>query len=210
MKSKLAQSQGKIIRVGLMTDDMAIKQHLEFDGKAILGYVDLGTGIDDDSLPAARNACVYMAVSLNESWKLPCAYYLIDSLSASERAQVTKLCIEKFYNIGVHVESLTFDGSACNLSMARILGANLTLGDSFDPSFINPSDSNKRVHIILDVCHMMKLIRNCLAEKRIIFDSDNNQIEWRYIVQLQDLQVTEGLRLGNKLNKCHIQWFKKK
>ena len=35
----------------LMPDEMAIRKHIEWDGKQFHGYVDLGTGINDDSLP---------------------------------------------------------------------------------------------------------------------------------------------------------------
>ena len=38
------------------------------------GFVDLGTKIDDDSLPEATEALVFMAVSVNSNWKVPCGY----------------------------------------------------------------------------------------------------------------------------------------
>ncbi|CAB4015287.1 THAP domain-containing 9 [Paramuricea clavata] len=37
----------------LMLDEMSIRKHVEWDGKQFRGYVDLGTGINDDSLPEA-------------------------------------------------------------------------------------------------------------------------------------------------------------
>ena len=51
---------------------MSIRKHVEWDGQRYRGFVDLGTGInDDDSVPEAMDALVFMAVSVNSSWKVP-------------------------------------------------------------------------------------------------------------------------------------------
>ena len=57
---------------------------------------------------------------------------------------------------------------------------------------------------------MLKLVRNTLAEKEIILDKDGGKILWQYLVDLHKLQNDEGLRLGNKLKKAHIQWKQQK
>ena len=49
------QSGGNVI-CSLMLDEMSIKKHVEWNGKEFNGFVDLGTGVKDDSLPAASNA----------------------------------------------------------------------------------------------------------------------------------------------------------
>lgn len=61
----------------LMLDEMAIRQHLEFDGKTYYGGVDLGTGMDNDNLEKAKQCLVFMVVSINENWKIPIGYFLI-------------------------------------------------------------------------------------------------------------------------------------
>ena len=47
----------------LLLDEMSIRKHVQWDGKAgkYRGFVDLGTKIDDDSLPEATEALVFMA-----------------------------------------------------------------------------------------------------------------------------------------------------
>lgn len=60
----------------------------------------------DDSLPEAKNASVYELVGLNLRLKLPVGYFLIDSLTGAESAELTKQCIEKLRSIGVEVVSL--------------------------------------------------------------------------------------------------------
>lgn len=64
-----------------MMDEMAIKKHISWDGKKYRGYVDLGNDVDDDSLSVAKDALVFMAVGIKDSWKVPCGYFLIDGLS---------------------------------------------------------------------------------------------------------------------------------
>ena len=50
-KVREAKNKGKQVICSLMLDEMAIKKHISWDGKKYNGYVDLGNGIKDDSLP---------------------------------------------------------------------------------------------------------------------------------------------------------------
>ena len=59
-----------------MLDEMSIKNHVSWDGKKYQGYIDLGNGADNDSLPMAKEGLLFMVVSLNSSWKVPCGYFL--------------------------------------------------------------------------------------------------------------------------------------
>ena len=71
----------------LMLEEMAIQKHVSLNGGQLCGYVDLASGAaDDDSVPVAADALVLMAVSLNDSWKVPCAYFFVNGLSGEERA----------------------------------------------------------------------------------------------------------------------------
>ncbi|KAL6445162.1 hypothetical protein ACFW04_002207 [Cataglyphis niger] len=138
---------------------MSIKEKVEYHGKECCGYVDIDINIENNNKPTAHYALVVMLVSIND-WKLPIAYYLINSLSGNERIVI----INKS------------DGAACNLSIFKKLGASLDI-DNLKPFFTHPS-TGKNVYIILDPCHMLKLIRNCLAFKDIFMDRDNNIINW--------------------------------
>ena len=146
-----------------MLDEMAIRKHVERDGEKFRGYVDIGTGVVDDSLPEAKDALVFMVVCVKGSWKVPCGYFLIDGLSSAEKANLVTGCLEKLHDVGVKVISFTCDGPASHFAMLRILGANLDVG-SLDPSFQHPCDHSAKVHVFLDVCHMLKLVRNTFAD----------------------------------------------
>ena len=106
---------------------------MSWDGKKFRGHVDIGSGIDDDSSPVAREALVFMTVSLTNAWKVPCAYFFIDGMSGEERANLVEICVQRLTDVGVDVVSITADGLSAHLSMLSILGASL------DPPNVNPS-----------------------------------------------------------------------
>lgn len=51
---------------------------------------------------------------------------------------------------------------------------------------------------------MLKLIRNAIADKQIIYDLDNNRVEWRVFRQPHALQENEGLHLANNMRGACI------
>lgn len=79
--------------------------------------------------------------------------------------------------------------------------------NDLQPYFPHPLDKTKKVYVMLDVCHMLKLIRNTLGVGGILLDKE---VMWQYIVELENLQRKEGLRLGNKLKRLHIGWRQQK
>lgn len=93
-------------------------------GTKFRGYVDIGNGVsDDDSNPMAKDALVFIVVSLNSSWKVPIAYFFIDGLSGCERANLVKVCIQKCHDVGVEKVSVSCDGPSCHFTMLNALGA---------------------------------------------------------------------------------------
>ena len=209
LKAEEAKENGKEVLCSLMLDEMSIKKHVSWDGHKYQGYVDLGNGADDDSLPMANDALVFMVVSLNSSWKVPCGYFFIDGLSGKERANLVKVCIQRLHDIGIRVTSLTCDGPSCHLSMLKELGLSIDLSNMVT-YFIHPQDPKLRVYVFLDICHMLKLVRNTFGEWGTLVSRDGGKISWQYLVELHNLQDTEGLRLANKLKKTHINWKQQK
>ena len=195
----------------LMLDEMAIRRHVEYISGEYSGFVDIGNSQYDDSVPLAKDALVLMAVSMNASWKIPVAYFLIDGMSGSERANIIRECLHRLHSTGVIVASVTCDGPACHFSMLKDLGADISPSSStFTPSFAHPADATTRVNVLLDACHMIKLVRNTFGDRRILYDGEGGRVDWRFIEELNTLQEEEGLRLGNRLRKGHIQWRKQK
>ncbi|KAL1277059.1 hypothetical protein QQF64_023732 [Cirrhinus molitorella] len=209
LKSHVAEQKkvGKDTVCSLMLDEMYIHKQTEFGGDQIHGYVDIGGGEIENVV--ATQALVLMVVAINESWKIPIAYFLINSMTGSERASIIRESLVRLHTIGVRVVSLTCDGPSQNLAMIRELGANLDIMD-MRPYFLHPEDHTQKVHVLLDPCHMLKLLRNVFSTVEVLVREDGQQIRWRYIEELHKLQEKEGLRLGNKLKMAHIQWRNQK
>ena len=144
-----------------------------------------------------------MVVGINKTWKVPVGYFFVDGLSGEERANLVKVCIKKLHDIGINVISLICDGPSCHLAMVRTLGACMTQ-PNLKPSIpSHPSDKGKKIYVLLDICHLLKLVTNTLGDGGILVDINGNKVCWEYIITLQQLQEKEGLRLGNKLKLAH-------
>lgn len=208
IKVQQAKEMNKTVVCNLVMDEIAIRKQIEWTGKKFTGYIDLGTNLDADNLPEAKEALVFMVVAVNDSWKVPVGYFLIDGLCGSEKANLVNKCLEFIHDSGIVISSLTFDGAASNISMAKCLGCNFEDPDDLKNHFSHPV-TNANVFILFDICHMLKLIRNCFASMKTLQNGDNN-IEWEYLEKLNRLQDDEGLHLGNKLKRRHLQWVREK
>ena len=209
LKAKVlaGKRDGQEVVCALMLDEMSIRKHVQWDAKAdkYRGFVDCGTKVDDDSLPEATEALVYLAVSVNSNWKVPCGYFLVNGLTAEEKANLTKDCLTKLHKVGVKVVSFTCNGPTTHQAMLKLLGARLS-ADNMQAYFPHPCDSSEKIYIFLDACHMIKLVRNTMSEWKVLKDKDGNIIGWKFLEDLHKLQESEGLRLANKLRSAHIDW----
>lgn len=143
------------VYVNLTVDEMCIKKHVEVDThNNIYGYISLGTGRsnDGDDLPFARNAFMFLVVGLNDYWKLPIAYFLIDGMAGAERENYLIKAIELISEAGAHINSVTFDGTYVNTSMCTSLGACFELSNP-KPLFMNPIIKEK-LFAFYDPTHM--------------------------------------------------------
>jgi len=116
--------------------EVAIRQQIVYDRNRYYGYVDLGINsnfADVDDSPLEKNALVFILVALNDHWKVPIGYFLIDSLGEEEKASLLNKSLELIYDTGIILQSLTFDRASVNFSMCTNLGANFELGETFKP-----------------------------------------------------------------------------
>ena len=159
LRSHVVQQRkaGKDTVCALMMDEMYIHKQTEFGGDQVHGYVDIGAGEMENVV--ATQALVLMVVAINESWKIPVAYFLINSMTGAERANLIRESLVRLHAIGVRVVSLTSDGPSQNFAMFKELGASLDIMD-MRPYFFHPEDSTQKIHVLLDPCHMLKLLRN--------------------------------------------------
>lgn len=99
---------------------MAIGKHMEWDGKKLRGYVDIGTEMDDDSTDVATEAIVFMVLPVDSH--LPPRVFPHQRDEEKQRANDTKLCSTKLAEAEVRPVSLTCDGLSCNTAMSRTCG----------------------------------------------------------------------------------------
>jgi len=207
IKVKVEEMKKKNLNLvcGVIMDEMSIRSGIHFNGQRLQGYISVGHKINDsDAMIEATEALVFLVVALNSYWKIPVGYFLIHGLTAEEKANLLKTILINMHDIGAIVKTLTFDGAASNISMARHLGADLY---SSTPWFSHPS-TNEEICIFLDPAHMVKLIRNTLGDHGVLYDANDNAIEWKYITELVKLQEDEGVHLATKVRRRHINYKK--
>jgi len=180
-------------------DEMAVRHHVEWDGTNYHGYVNVGDSICNECMEKAKEALVFLVVAINEAWKIPVGYFLINHINSSQKAELVNRCIDLLSKTGVTIVSLTFDGCPTNINMVKILGCSFDV-DNLNTSFkvdgvVNP------ISIIPDPAHMVKLVTNAFGEKWKFIDLNGGVIDFEYINKLLILQEDEGCHLANKLKK---------
>ena len=86
--AKTEAVKGKNIFASLSLDEMKIKQSMSFDGQVFHGGVDLGGGPTEHDDTPATDAYVMMLTALNGRWKIPIAFFYINSLSATGKIKI--------------------------------------------------------------------------------------------------------------------------
>lgn len=207
LKRKVEESVHPVI-CALTLDEMAIRKCLIWDPKSqkFFGRVDCGHEINSDSVDEASQCLVLLVISVNGSWKLPIGYFLIVSLTREQKATILRTAIQLCQDAGVKVVSVTYDGLAGNFSMLTSLGSNV-LRDQTTTKF---ESHNSQIHIFIDPCHAIKLVRNAFGELRVFIDSMGREINFKYLQLLLNLQEKKGLHLATKIGKAHILFEKQK
>lgn len=203
----------------LIFDEMSVRQHIYWS-RSHLDYIGVVQELNQD-MPAvpddhngvernviAKQTIVFYLNGINTKFEYPVAYYVIDKINSSQRKDVLLEILSAVTECGIRVSNLTFDGLYCNTKTCELLGANLDVfSKNFQPFFPNPNN-DENIFIILDPCHMQKLLRNTLASKKVILyrnGKHETQIKWQHIVDLFEFSRTNGLRT-HKLTKKHIEW----
>lgn len=78
------------------------------------------------------------------------------------------------------------------------------------PYFSSSKLDSSPVCCILDPCHMIKLVRNTLADLKVLKNESGQEIKWQFIEDLHHTQSKEGLHAANKLRRAHIEWRSQK
>lgn len=154
----------------------------------------------------AKEAIVFILKGLDVNFEFPMGYYFIHKLKAIQRKNLIQEIISAVTHCRVKITNMTIDGLAANAKMCTLFGANLNVHHKQCKTFILNPVTNEKIYIILDPCHMVKLIRNTLGRKEEFFVGDKNKkISMRFIVALYQYSRKNDLH-SHKLTRQHIEW----
>lgn len=174
-----------------------------------IGQIDKGNLNENEEFTLASNVIVFMVNGLNADIQQPIAFYFIQTLNAKDRADLVMEVIKEISQREIRVSNITFDGYKANATMCESLGANLSAPNGeYVTSFLNPYDGSK-IRIIFDPSHMIKLWRNTLGDRKILYDG-KDKIEWNFFIRLVEMSRNKNLGMSHKMNKRHIQYADRK
>lgn len=196
------EKNGSDFFCSVVFDEIYIRHHVQYNDsqKKFLGFVSYGHD-ENEPLPVATQAIVFLINGVNVPISIPVAHHFIAKLNSKDKAQLLRDVIAEISKTGATITNMAFDGLIMNFTTMEALGASFEAED-FRPYFENPYDG-KIIRIILDPPHMLKLVRNCLEHVKTIYDSQNRQIQWNHIVNLESIGEKNEF-LTHKLTKKHI------
>lgn len=203
------KKENKELYVILNFDEMAIRKHVTWSEseKKFLGFINYGKVDCDEHLPIASNSIVFMINGINETFNIPVTYYFINALDTTEKMFLVLTIIKAITEIGVSIAMLTFDGLSTNISAMELLGACFRLND-MKPYIRNPVN-DKKIFIMLDPPHMIKLMRNYIGSCKEMFDQEGRSIEWKFYENLEAIRKSKEF-VTHKLTNRHINYEEKK
>lgn len=202
-------SHNDIQDYSLVIDSMALMQQPSYSNGVFTGYCDYGGLIGEFSEKLCSEALVFLLVPLKFSQtQYPVGYFLVDKINSQIQAELIKTLLIITGNSGIKIRNITCDGAAANIASLNILNCTL---DAVDPKpFFKHPVLQHNVYATLDICHMLKLCRNALAEMHM-FNVGDQMVRWQYIEKLAELQNEIGLHFANKLSTQHaLVWQKQK
>ena len=164
-----------------------------------MGYIKCDS---DDKL--ASESLAFLVVGLKSFFKIPFGYFLIDKINAERQAILVKDALYILGMAGFNVHAVVCDGSYTNQATATALGCSLRV-NNIDTTFKNSFESDSEVLFMFDACHLLKTVRNCLGDLKVLY-SNGEEINWKYIQALHELQLDYDLNLCNKLKGKHLNY----
>ena len=107
---------------------------------------------------------MFMEVGLREYWKAPMAYCFTKGITANKQKQLILDVIQALHDADVHVRVIIMDACNTNISTFNKLGGSFQ-ADAV--TFTHPHTSHE-VYCMLHMCHMLKVLRNCMADLRVL------------------------------------------
>lgn len=205
----LVEGNENEVYVTVSFDEIHLQRNCQWSDvkKQFIGQISYGSIPENAQyLPVANNAIVFMVNGINLSFNLPVAFHYINCMQAHEKAALLIIVLKAVAETGVKILAIIFDGLIQNFTVCRLLGASFDIQKDFHPYILNPHDGEE-VLIILDPPHMIKLIRNYIGQKKILYHADGSTIEWKYFEALEELRSKCDI-VTHKITRKHILFEK--
>lgn len=155
-----------------------------------------------------------MIAGLSGGWKVPIGYIYTDKTDSEVQKTFVNKAFVLLEEAQFNVHALISDGNTANVSLFEAYGLKESIPrnerriefEDIVTSFPNPANESKSVCAIYDICHMLKLWRNLLAQCGDLVMKDGRVVSWKYLERLFQLQEHEQIRAGNKLNRNHLEF----
>lgn len=200
LKDEIQKCENSVLHSCILMGEFDLNTSSSLDENEVRGHIDYGTTGDleppccVENLPLAKSALFFMLVPMNveKKWKIPLAYFLIDTLSPEERANVVMECLWRVYNMGSIAVGVVVDASANSRQTVESLG--ISFEDLPYPctSFPHPADGLLNVHVLFDPCHVLDFLRHTWASIAIMVDEKGGAISWKYFTELVKVQETQA------------------
>ena len=175
----------------LVFDEMSLKQQLTFDKNwdKIVGYTEGGN--------LATHALVFMVRGLRTKWKQALAFFFThNTIASSKLPHLIKDCVTKLFAIGLFVRCLVCDQGATNVAAVK------QMGFSVDSPRVLIANLPHKVHVIFDVPHLLKNVRNNLQRHDI--QVGDSTASWKHVDHFYRIDKMSPIRLAPKLTDRHI------
>ena len=152
----------------LLVDEMATKKKFLLDRKTMTfkGVEDFGDNVPKDiDKKMADHGLVIMFQPLYENYSQPIAVFASKgSIHGDVLAKLVVQAIVLLEQAGAKLHGVVADGGAPNRRMWTEMGCSGKMGKGiFNNSFEHPTDGTRKVYFFSDAPHLMKTIRNRLA-----------------------------------------------
>lgn len=197
LKARVASMPDEQRDVVLCMDEMSVKIMLEYDVRhdCVRGLVDMGNG-ERRPYPA-DNALVGMIRCIYGNWKQPVNFVFTNkSMKAVDFSGFIVSTIEWLQPTKTRIRALIFDGLNKNWASVEMLGATAQ-----EPRFFV---NGQKVNVIMDIPHAMKSVRNAALKYKLRL-RDGTIIDFTYVVEFVEMDLTMKYRLAPRVTRIHIE-----
>lgn len=142
----------------LVFDEISLKSELTYNKyfDRIIGFTENGH--------VGTYALVFMVRGLNSKWKQAIAFvFTHNTVATSLLAVLVQQCIDKLEAVGLGVRCIVCDQGATNVAALKVLGY------SVEKPSITVSNVGHKIHVIFNVPHTLKNVRNNMQKYDIQF-----------------------------------------